>query len=66
MIRKGMAVVTAPRVAVERGTGRMGAWLGGDLIFGQNNAAGGRAARVLRWKAFGGRGGETGAVVPRG
>jgi hypothetical protein len=74
MIHKEMAVVTAARqersgrngeavergsCAVERGIGRMRAWLGGEPIFGKNNAAGRQAATVsvLRRKALHGRGG---------
>jgi hypothetical protein len=56
-----MAVVTAAGEGVGRGIGGIGAWLGGDLIFGKNNAA-----RVWRGKAFGGRVGETDTVAPRG
>jgi hypothetical protein len=63
MIHKGMAVVTA---AVEWGRGRMGAWLGVDLIIAEDNAAGVQGARVWRWQAVAGGLGETGAVEPRG
>jgi hypothetical protein len=80
MIRKGMAVVTAAGQeqrrrdgeAVDRGMGRMGAGLGGDLIFEKNSAAGVQAVRVsvLRWRLFRGGDGrdpsETGAIVLRG
>jgi hypothetical protein len=62
MIHKGMAVVTAARheqrgrnsEAGERGIGRRGDWLGGDLIFENNNAAGVQAVTVsvLRRRLF--------------